>query len=259
LNHPRAFTLIELLVVIAVVALLVGILLPALSGARTAAKGVACAGRLAQLSVATRMYLDAYDDALPQVRISFGTGSANIGTLFGGKKGTLPAFGINEYGAERRPLNRFVLSGDVPPDSSSDPFEIEAFRSPADTGGVIPGIGPVASMYNLVGSSYTLNDHALQGDHAATLVPLAGGRLPRIDTPTKTWVIGSHTIYNFQEDGDRGLRWYGDPRASQPGGTRANLAFMDGHVGTLLRVPTGIANTTPDYTFLPRPDWFGPP
>ncbi|MGQ0629298.1 MAG: type II secretion system protein [Phycisphaerales bacterium] len=248
----QAFTLIELLVVIAIIALLMAVLLPALSSARSTARAVACSTRLAQLSIALQQYTDANRDALPQVRINLGPVRVNIGALFGGKKGTLPAYGINEYGAERRPLNQYVLTGEVPPDSSADPFEIEAFSSPCDEGGNIPGIGRVNSMYDLLGSSYTLNDHGLQSEQAATLVPLAGGRMPLIATPTKTWVIGSHTIYNYQEDADRGLRWYKRPDVA------ANLVFADGHVGTLLRVPQGVVNTTPEYTFLPRENWFAP-
>lgn len=247
---PRSsFTLIELLVSIAIIALLVGLLLPTLAGARQAARSVACSARLQQLGVGLSQYLEDFHDALPQVRISVGNGTANIGALFGGKKGTLPAFGINQYGAERRPLNRYVFSGDVPPDSNSDPFELEPFRSPCDTGGQIPGIGFVRSMYDLLGSSYTLNDHALDGDAFATLIPISGGKMPRVLDTTKTWVLGSHPIYNHQENGDRGLRWYGKAR------TAANLLFLDFHVAGPLDIPPGVVNTTRDYTFLPRPDW----
>lgn len=243
------FTLIELLVVIAVITLLVGILLPTMAGARQAARAVVCSTRLSQLGLGLSQYLVDFRDNLPQVRIPLGNGTANIGALFGGKKGALPAFGINTYGPERRPLNKYVFSGDVPPDTSTEPFELEPFRSPSDVGGNIPGIGPTNSMYNLLGSSYTLNDHALNGDQFPTLIPVDGGRIPPVLAPTKTWVLGSHTIYNHQENGDRRLRWYGRTD------TAANLLFLDGHVAGPLNVPPGVVNTTRDYTFLPRPDW----
>ncbi len=254
----RCFTLIELLVVIAIIALLVGLLLPALSGARASAKALACCSRLQQLGVGLASYLGDYPDRLPQLRVPVPGGSANIGALFGGKKGTLPFYGINQYGAERRPLNRYIISTDVPPDKSTENVEVEAFQCPADAGGDVPGMGFVPSMYDLLGSSYTLNDHTLDGESAWTLIPPLGGKMPLVVAPTKTWVLGPHTIYNYQEGGDRGHRWYAVPgtgSASGSGGVAANLLFLDSHVGNQLRVPVGIVNTTPDYTFLPRPDW----
>jgi prepilin-type N-terminal cleavage/methylation domain-containing protein/prepilin-type processing-associated H-X9-DG protein len=54
--HSAAFTLIELLVVIAVIALLLGLLLPALSSARETGRRVRCLSNARQLAVAATLY-----------------------------------------------------------------------------------------------------------------------------------------------------------------------------------------------------------
>jgi len=55
------FTLVELLVVLAVVAMATGVLLPALSGARGAARGTRCAANVRALGVAWTLYATDHD------------------------------------------------------------------------------------------------------------------------------------------------------------------------------------------------------
>ena len=63
--HRVAFTLVELLVVIAVIALLMAILLPALSMARERARRVACMGNIRQFILGIHAYSSDFEDYLP--------------------------------------------------------------------------------------------------------------------------------------------------------------------------------------------------
>src|SRR5262245_4188685 len=67
-KRGRAFTLIELLVVIAVIALLAGILLPAMARAKETSRAAICSNNLRQLGLAAMTYSMDFNGHLPSFR-----------------------------------------------------------------------------------------------------------------------------------------------------------------------------------------------
>ena len=81
--HYAGFTLVELLTVIAVIAILAGLLLPALSSAREKANRIACASNLHQIGLAIQAYAGDNDNHTPTALNNAG-GSAWYNALLNG-------------------------------------------------------------------------------------------------------------------------------------------------------------------------------
>jgi len=211
------------------------------------------AGQVGRAAAAATLYAAEHGGRLPQVWTQLGetTWAQNV-YGFAGSAGTIDELGLDELHAGARPLNRYLGefgAGDV----------VEPMRDPLDRGAsnALPLVRAVrtGSMFTLVGTSYVLNTHAIDGvpcpyaPTLRTLTPDRDARMPRVASPARTWLIGDHAMYNYDGGADAGFRW------RRSGKVVANVAFVDAHAAIDVDVAEGAVHTTEAYTFLPDPRW----
>lgn len=252
------FTLVELLVVIGVVAVLVGVLLPALANARQNAFMVASMNNMRQLNAAALAYTFENDEKWPVVPVSEPPPGATSGNVsfsswqYGGKTSSdywkTSAGGIAYETVDDRPLNPYIYPDLLLEDPINGRLELEVYRCPSDKRtfqrGYWRGEAPEpVSSYDDVGTSYHMNmnwwyksarpgENLLKRWRRTEPVFRRGG----LGGPSKfVWlydqIMDVVAIYGSPEEGDHG------------GLNRAKAAFMDGHV-EYLRVEPEASNTT---------------
>ena len=223
------FTLIELLVVIAIIAILAGMLLPALSKAKAKAKGIKCMSNLRQMGIAMIAYTD--DNQRYPVGINRDRGSAWI----------WPAL-----------LRHYIGMGDnvelfkcptAPPEAqwkveygsglpAEDGYEADEKR-------LIPGGSSFMSYgYNVWGGWSGQNPNTGLGVYKGD--PIYGGAPEAsVRVPTDMIAIGDSN-WDLEKKGDPNWSGFIGMYAERQWplelhGRRANLLFCDGHVQPLPR------------------------
>jgi len=163
----RAFTLIELVVVLSIIALLMGLVLPALSSAKRVALDVKCKSNMRQFGVAGGAFMADHQDQLPSNRIKTGENKHVTWRAWFAKNDYLPApGGTDAVGEQAGELDHAGGVGAVGADDPDSVWVCPSAPSPPlrelqDGPSTCVGDVPSHYAYNgeLAWRSYPLNDN----------------------------------------------------------------------------------------------------
>lgn len=146
-NKYTGFTLIELLVVIAIIAILAGMLLPALAKAKQKAMTSKCISNLKQVGVGMHMYTSDNGEKLPYAAFVTGGTSASYSALLQGYLGG---------NLQRSEISWSIVVAPVIEDTATKAVPWQLFKCPSDKNGNVVVTGGNNLKSYRAGTSYSM-------------------------------------------------------------------------------------------------------
>ena len=192
---------------IAIIAILAGMLLPALSKARDKAKTIQCLGNVKTLSTAVTNYVDTFGGYLP--------GAGDNGCY---------AYWQQEFAKQK------LVNTPIPDDDLNGGKAMGPYACPAENYSRLKG-GSIWNTYK--GCNYGLNFYLNKGLTTTKPIPTIWRKLSHAKTPSVTYAVGDKWLSPLYLDTAPvtyiRARWY------YPGerhDARWNVAMLDGHAST---------------------------